>query len=188
MADSYFNSVIEQLDHLRVVLTQNKETKCDNTDHMRDVLKTHRFHASYMHGVWYAVTQISGKIVYMHHFVIPAVKGQDVHHKNNDGLDNRAVNLVSVSHAANCVMRHRLHPKNKTGITGLREDIKGSAWRIQWNGLDGKQKERVFTWHVHGGKSNAKELASKRLAEEKAKVPSYKETLSDSVHPPPIIA
>ena len=50
---------------------------------------------------WYATTKIGGKNVYMHRFLLGAVRGQLSDHKNGCGLDNRRMNLRLATHSQN---------------------------------------------------------------------------------------
>lgn len=52
-----------------------------------------------------ATDRVDGKQkqVYLHHMLLPAIKGMDVSHKNGNRLDNRRTNLCYASHAENCL-------------------------------------------------------------------------------------
>lgn len=52
-------------------------------------------------GKFYCVTKIYGKTVNMHQLIISPAYSLEVHHKNNDGLDNRRSNLEAVTHKQN---------------------------------------------------------------------------------------
>lgn len=44
---------------------------------------------------------VSGRNIYMHRLIVRPAHGEEVHHRNNDGLDNRRDNLVICSRSLN---------------------------------------------------------------------------------------
>lgn len=60
------------------------------------LVSRHRWHAVRVAGGRiYAATTINGKRMYLHRFLVPGFAV--VHHRNNDGLDNRRDNLLGAS-------------------------------------------------------------------------------------------
>lgn len=87
-----------------IKLTQGKRAIVDDEDFGKLGVYNWRY---FDHGSGYAVRRPSGKhginkVVYMHREIIGAVKGQQVDHKNGDGLDNRKENLRFSSQKQNC--------------------------------------------------------------------------------------
>jgi hypothetical protein len=52
-------------------------------------------------GKWYVQCKMGGRTVLMHRFVMRAPKGSEVHHRDNDGLNNRRENLEFLTHQSN---------------------------------------------------------------------------------------
>jgi len=72
----------------------------------------------------------------MHRRIMRAAKGQYVHHKNHDPLDNRRENLTLCTNAEN--NRHRYRQSNNTsGYKGVSQHVSG-LWKAYIK-LNGKQ-------------------------------------------------
>ena len=80
-----------------------------------------------------AHTKKTGKRVSMHRLLMNPPKGLVVHHRNNDGLDNRRANLEVTSHRQNT----RYHFEGKeTGVHFYKQSHK---WRAQVRDQNGKR-------------------------------------------------
>jgi hypothetical protein len=66
-------------------------------------------------GEGYAMSNLNGKTIYMHRFLLGASPGQEVDHKNRNSLDNRRSNLRIATRSQQAVNVHY-----KPGISGYR--------------------------------------------------------------------
>lgn len=73
----------------------------------------------------------NGKRIKMHRLLMAPPKTMIVHHRNNDGLDNRRANLEVASTRQNT----RYHFEGKE--TGIHFHKRSGKWRAQLRGLDG---------------------------------------------------
>lgn len=78
---------------------------------------------------WYAKRgERPNKTFFLHRHVLGATTGQEVDHKNRNGLDNRRENLRLATSTGN--MRNRgLLRNNRSGFKGVRLDITRNKWR-----------------------------------------------------------
>jgi hypothetical protein len=106
----------------RIPLTQGQFAKVDQIDYPR----IHKYKWRAQKTVWsynaVRVKTIKNKIIiiYMHREILPGRDGLVVDHINNDGLDNRRVNLRLATIAEN--------NQNRRGPTGKSSRYKGVAW------------------------------------------------------------
>jgi len=161
------NKVVDRRDGLIfILLSMNYIAIMDDTLCMWEVLKNHQFCCNVHGGRPYAVTNISkersksGKRehVYLHHFVCPKIKGMTVDHINGNSLDNRVVNLRSVSYRIN-VLNSKPKSTNTTGIVGLARQPFRNRWLVKWSDEHHKVMYKYFSDSRFGGMERAKELA-----------------------------
>lgn len=83
----------------------------------------------------YAARKESGKTIYMHREVTSALKGTEVDHINNNGLDNRTSNLRIVTRTQNNQNRG-MQKSNTSGYKGVVWHKQNQKWwaRIWVNG------------------------------------------------------
>jgi hypothetical protein len=99
---------------MNVALTQGLVALCDESD--AESLQRYRWHALRIHNRTYAATQINGKRMYMHRFLMP--NAAEIDHRNRDGLDNRRENLRECTHSQN--LANAEFPVGATGYRGVR--------------------------------------------------------------------
>ena len=95
-------------------LTQGKVALIDAED--LDRVTQHTWCAAWMHYDWRAVAWIDGKTVTLHRFVMNAGPGQQVDHKNGDGLDCRKSELRFATHRQNNQNTYRVKPGCFKGV------------------------------------------------------------------------
>lgn len=74
----------------------------------------------------------AGERISMHRLLMQPPEGMVVHHKNNDGLDNRRLNLEVATQRTNCLHAHA-HKKG-----GVHFDKQSGKWRAQLRDPNGK--------------------------------------------------
>jgi len=120
---------------MKIQLTQGKKATVSKEDYTF----INQFRWSYFRAgrSEYASTRINKKTVYMHRLIMVAQKGQEVDHKNNNGLDNRRTNLRICTSSQNKA-NQRLRVDNKTGYRGINFDKQTGKYRarISFNGKD----------------------------------------------------
>lgn len=86
-------------------------------------------------GRFYARIRLGSKYQLLHRVILDAAIGMDVDHKNNNGLDNRRLNLVECTHIENCQNIHVT--RNQTGIRGITWNARQGKWhaRVTKNGI-----------------------------------------------------
>jgi len=75
---------------------------------------------------YYAYAKINGKKTALHRVVMGALPGDEIDHKNGNGLDCRKENLRRVTHQEN-MMNRPMPRSNTSGVKGVRER-KGGIW------------------------------------------------------------
>lgn len=116
----------------KIKLTQGKITVVDDEDF--EWLSQYRW--CYSHGYALRATN-AGARIYMHREVNKTPEGSETDHINRNKLDNRKVNLRSVTRSQNTV-NHTAHKHNITGIKGVVWDRKLRKYRAQI-GVDKKR-------------------------------------------------
>jgi hypothetical protein len=82
-------------------------------------------------GKCYAAVFYEGNILYMHRFIMNAIKGQIVDHHNRKGLDNRKANLRFATRSQNnCNSRH---PRGSSQYRGVHLYKARNNWTAQLN-------------------------------------------------------
>lgn len=56
---------------------------------------------------YYVTTQVKGRTVYLHRWLMKTPKKKEVDHRNHETRDNRRENLRNVTPVVNCKNRHR---------------------------------------------------------------------------------
>jgi len=85
-------------------------------------------HNWYLNGSGYANTSINGNDVSLHRFIINAIKGQEVDHKEQDRLDCRIDNLRFCTHGQN-IANDGSRKNNKLGVKGVDQIKKTGKYR-----------------------------------------------------------
>jgi hypothetical protein len=107
----------------RIPLTRGFVAIIDAQD--RDRVTAHSWSVSTRQGTHYAKTDIAGRRIYLHRFVLNAWPGAEVDHKNGDGLDCRRANLRFATRSQNNANRHRLRPKKSSRYRGVYYSTRG---------------------------------------------------------------
>lgn len=116
----------------KIKLTQGKYALVDDDDYVR--LKMFKWHYGVYGKTGYAKRlkwdrkKKKGKIVRMHHFILPLKKGYMIDHINGDGLDNRKDNLRLVTKSQN-MMNSGVRKNSNTGFTGVAWHKQNGRWR-----------------------------------------------------------
>ena len=71
----------------------------------------------------YAITNYNTEVILMHRLIMEAKSGEEVDHRNHNGLDNRRTNLRFCTHAQNAA--------NKSFSLGGASKYKGVSWNIR---------------------------------------------------------
>lgn len=99
-----------------VELTKGHEAIIDAVD--VPLIKLQSWHI--IPSTWGGYYARSGRVGYMHRFILGAHKGQDVDHINNNGLDNRRANLRIGNRSQNMQNRRGANSNNNsTGVRGV---------------------------------------------------------------------
>lgn len=105
-----------------IELSKGQKAIVDDEDF--DWLSRWNWYAHNPMGKFYALRTIGGykdrKALFMHRLIIGAKKGQDVDHKNGNGLDNRKENLRIATRAQN--------QANKSGNKNSTSKYRGISW------------------------------------------------------------
>lgn len=87
-------------------LTQGKQTLVDAD--VYESIKGRPWCAAWAGNAWYVKGRDDGRQVFLHRFIVGAKRGQHVHHRNGDTLDNRRENLQVRGHSEH-VREHKLN-------------------------------------------------------------------------------
>lgn len=68
-----------------------------------------------------------GRLILMHHLVLPVSGGELVDHRNGNPLDNRKDNLRRCTHAQN-MRNRRKHSNNRSGYKGVYFEARRRHW------------------------------------------------------------
>lgn len=116
-----------------IKLSQGKAALIDFDDLER--VSRHTWSAAWMHYDWRAVSQIEGKTVYLHRFIMNANPGEEVDHVHGLGLDCRKSELRIATHSQNNCNAFR--PGKQSQFKGVRPT--GGKWRARIK-VDRKQQ------------------------------------------------
>jgi hypothetical protein len=94
------------------------------------------WYALRMGRLWYAARNIrreDGKQTtqYLHRVLLDVKPGEQVDHRDGDGLNNRLSNLRIVTNAQNQRAFNRPHPNNKSGFRGVSWHKRDKKWQAQ---------------------------------------------------------
>jgi hypothetical protein len=92
-----------------IALTKGKFALVDAADY--EWLSQYRWHATGMHGRYYAATVINKKAVTMHRMILNPPPGKVADHHDGNGLNNSRTNLRNCTRQQN---RHNTRPTGKT--------------------------------------------------------------------------
>src|ERR1700685_3698786 len=95
-----------------IPLTHGKVTVVDDADY--DLLSAFPWRAVRIRNTWYAETYVKGARAFMHRFLLCAGPGDQVDHRDGDGLHNWRQNLRLTTHTSN--QRNRRHVRSKSGF------------------------------------------------------------------------
>lgn len=120
----------------RIPLTQGKFALVDDADFER--VSQFKWYAVKEHNVFYAARmhrKLNGKraVQKMHIFLVGTPAGMETHHKNENGLDNQRLNLVTLVRADHALLEARLRRTNTSGFRGVSFLSRTGRWmaRIQ---------------------------------------------------------
>lgn len=77
---------------------------------------------------YYAESQINGKRIKMHRFILGDAAWAVTDHDDGNGLNNTRANLRPCTSAQNSRNKTRLMPTNTSGVTGVGRSPKGDGW------------------------------------------------------------
>lgn len=124
------NKIIRDGKIVKLKLTQNKWTIIDAGDY--DAIRSHRWHAHNVHGIWYASTNIrtSGgqKNITLHRFIMNFPDGLQIDHINGDGLLNTRSNIRTCTYSGN---NHNCK-KPKHGLSSKFKGVSRSKMSNKW--------------------------------------------------------
>ena len=134
-----------------IVLTKGKVAVVANRDF--PFLNQWRWHAVQCRGLWYAARwQMRGVRQYMHRLIVGAKSGEEVDHRDGDGLHNTKRNLRKCSHSNNLVARLNTRPNKSSRYRGVTWDKWASAWSAKTTYLgrfaDEISAARAFDTHA----------------------------------------
>jgi hypothetical protein len=96
-----------------VPLGQGKVAVIDDEDW--PLVRRYRWWAKERHGRTYAYARIENRFSQLHRFLLGAADGQEIDHRNGDGLDCRKENLRFATRSQNCA--NRVIPEGGRGVT-----------------------------------------------------------------------
>lgn len=119
-----------------VPLTQGRYAEIDDLD--AQLANSHKWHAIYIKSNqsnrWYAGTWVDDKRVYLHRYLMEPEKGQQVDHKNGNGLDCRRGNMRLCTNQQNSwnARKHgcKCHSDLK-GVTYMKSGKRRKRWIAQ---------------------------------------------------------
>jgi hypothetical protein len=112
-------------DTIWIEVGHGRAARIDSCD--EELVRAHRWGSFRAGRTCYAWSTIDKRTVHMHRLIAGAPPGQDVDHKNRDGLDNRRRNLRCKPHADN-LANQGLSRANSSGYAGVYWDSVGQGW------------------------------------------------------------
>lgn len=111
----------------RVPLTHGKFALVDAADF--ELVSAFPWRAVRVRHTWYAETYVRGAREYLHRFLLQAGPGDQVDHRDGDGLNCRRANLRHTTHTRNQANRRRV--RSGSGFKGVSPDWlrKSRPWR-----------------------------------------------------------
>lgn len=90
----------------------------DNSDY--DLVNRYKWSASRSYGLWRAhkKSTVQGPEIYMHRLIMKAARGQEVDHRDHNGLNNQRYNLRLCTHIQN-MGNQMLRTNNTSGFKGV---------------------------------------------------------------------
>jgi hypothetical protein len=118
-------TVVSQSRARHIPLTHGKSTLVDASDY--DMLVGFRWRAIRVRHTWYAHTRVTGGAeAFMHDLIMGTRPGEQIDHRNGDGLDNRrSTNLRRTTNALNQANRRRV--RSSSGFKGVTK--RAGKWR-----------------------------------------------------------
>lgn len=112
----------------KIRLTSNQFALVDNEDF--EMVNKLKWYASKTETGFRAQRVYKKQNIFMHRFIMGAVKGQEVDHKNGSQLDNRKINLRFCTRSQNMMNIGR--PRhNKSGFKGVSFEEFTGKWKAQ---------------------------------------------------------
>ena len=160
------NLIHDMGDYYEVELTQGKRTKFDKDD--LNLIQRYVINCAKSGKTYYArrVNIQTNRMEMLHNIIMrhtPSIE-LTVDHINNDGLDNRRVNL-RIANRKQQMTNRRIQSNNTSGVVGVKKEFtrRGEKvyfiWRCKWNDVNGKEKSKSFSTNKHG------DAAAKQMAE-----------------------
>jgi hypothetical protein len=122
-----------------VPLTHGKFAEVDDADY--ELLSAFPWRAVRIRNMWYAETYVRGAREFMHRFLLGAGPGEQVDHRDGDGLHNWRRNLRSATHSLNQSNTRRV--RSKSGFKGVTWGPLASGKLLPWRAyiqVDGHQR------------------------------------------------
>lgn len=104
-------------------LTRGKEAQVSDTDYVS--ISKHKWSAVFDGHNWYASKRNGSGHIRMHAFLMNPPAGEEIDHRDRNGLNNQRRNLRICSHSNNC--QNRMRTYNKTS------KFKGVSWKKKNN-------------------------------------------------------
>lgn len=111
-----------------IKLTQNKVALID--DELYEWLNQWKWYAHKVGNTYYATRHIKGtnRMIRMHHQILDIAPGNEVDHRNRNGLDNRCSNIRECTHSQNQANR-RGDKNSKSKYKGVKSHPETKKWR-----------------------------------------------------------
>lgn len=118
----------EKDNYQTIELFSGEVAKVDTEDY--DKVNQYKWYADRRKHTIYAKANAGNKTkISMHRLILCANNGQEIDHKNHDGLDNRKSNLRSCTHKQNCMNSSKMNRMTSSKYKGV--DKQGKKWRAQ---------------------------------------------------------
>lgn len=117
------------METVQIDVGHGRKAMIDQEDHAR--VSGYQWSSFRINRVWYAATEVKdGGRLYLHRFLLNAVTGSEVDHRNGDGLDCRKSNLRTATHQQN-LANQQLSVANRSGYKGVSRSLRGDKWVAQ---------------------------------------------------------